>query len=100
MGDRLGPLQRQRNALTHTNAHGSQRMTLAAALKIPGGAARYTCARHAKRMAERDCTAAPVKPRIVLGEAKRAGASDHLHRKGFVEFEHGEIAHTKCKASE
>jgi hypothetical protein len=66
----LNSRERERNALPHPHAHGGER-ELAAALRQPMRRRQNEpCARHSKRMAERDRAAVGIDVRGIVRNAK------------------------------
>jgi hypothetical protein len=90
--------ERQRDSLADANAHGRKRELAAAALKLLGRGESEARARHAERVAERDRAPVGVHPRIVVGDAELAEHRETLRRKGFVEFDHVEVADFQAEA--
>ena len=87
----LNASQRNRDALAHPNAHGSERAGTAVEVKFQRCCSGDPRSGHAKGMAQCDGASVWVYAGVVVCDAQIAQGRQALAGEGFVEFDHVEI---------
>src|SRR5262249_36409003 len=91
------PLQRERDALAHADAHGGERKLAAALLQTVHRGQGKARPRHAERVPERDRAAVRIDVLGVIGNAELAQAGDALRGERLVDLDQIEIADLQAK---